>query len=68
VLEKSQAWNAIGTAEIDVDVDFHGLRLADGREKLNLVAGNGLSQLPISKSIRTEIFKPQFSFGTFWSV
>lgn len=56
----TQAWNAIGRADIEVKVEFHGLH--SGHDVLSL-GEDELREIPVRGSIRPENLEPSIKFG-----
>lgn len=59
---QSQFWNSLPSADISMQIDFHGLTLDTGSQ-LFIVGGTSLPRLQVTSKIRLEAFSPSISFG-----
>lgn len=64
VAPQSQFWNSLPSADISLDVQFHGLTAVQGRQ-ITVLGGSELVKLQIESKVRLENFSPSISFGEY---
>ena len=64
--EQSQFWKSLPSADLAVELHFHGLTLDTGKS-LTVVGGGEYLRLQVSSKVRFEQFSPSVSFGAFSS-
>lgn len=59
---QSQFWNSLPSADVSMEIHFHGLTVLQGTE-LNIVGGSELLKLQVESKVRLEAWSPHISFG-----
>jgi tripeptidyl-peptidase-2 len=59
-----QGWNSISSGKVTLEIDFHGIEIANGRESVVITGGEGLYRVDAKSSFRVEPFAPSLAFDS----
>jgi tripeptidyl-peptidase II len=59
-----QGWNSISSGKVSLEIDFHGIEIANGRDSVVITGGVGLYRVEAKSSFRVEPFAPSLTFDS----